>query len=76
MTSDAFKSKPGRDERVKVFDSCPHCGAELSPWDKVLLSVDRALMCKHCWYRILLDAFEEPGTKGPDQKSKSKGSAR
>jgi hypothetical protein len=25
----------------------------------VLLSVDRALMCKGCWYRIILDAFED-----------------
>jgi DNA-directed RNA polymerase subunit RPC12/RpoP len=38
-----------------VFESCPHCGHQLSPWEKVLLSVDRALMCKHCWYRIIMD---------------------
>jgi DNA-directed RNA polymerase subunit RPC12/RpoP len=43
-----------KDLTVKVFDSCPHCGHELSPWEKVLLSVDRALMCKYCWYRIIL----------------------
>lgn len=39
----------------KVPDNCPHCGRELSPWEKVLLSVDRALMCKNCWYRIILE---------------------
>jgi len=43
------------DLKIKVFDSCPHCGHELSPWEKVLLSVDRALMCKYCWYRIILN---------------------
>ena len=39
----------------KVFDACPHCGQKLSPWQQVLLSVDRSLMCKNCWYRIFLN---------------------
>ncbi|MBN1782361.1 hypothetical protein JW948_14600 [bacterium] len=43
-----------------VYDHCPHCGRTLSPWEQVLLSVDRALMCKGCWYRIILDAFDNP----------------
>jgi len=38
-----------------IFDVCPHCGEKLSPWQQVLLSVDRTLMCKNCWYRIYLD---------------------
>jgi DNA-directed RNA polymerase subunit RPC12/RpoP len=46
-------------EREKTLDTCPHCGRALSPWEQVLLSVDRALLCKGCWYRILLDAFED-----------------
>jgi DNA-directed RNA polymerase subunit RPC12/RpoP len=46
-------------EREKVPDACPHCGRKLSPWEHVLLSVDRALMCTGCWYRIILDAFED-----------------
>ena len=46
-------------EREKVPETCPHCGRKLSPWEHVLLSVDRALMCKGCWYRIILDAFED-----------------
>jgi hypothetical protein len=25
----------------------------------VLLSVDRALMCKNCWYRIIVDVYDE-----------------
>lgn len=47
-------------QKREVYDACPHCGHQLSPWEKVLLSVDRALMCRHCWYRIILDRFEEP----------------
>jgi DNA-directed RNA polymerase subunit RPC12/RpoP len=45
---------PGRSH-----DSCPNCGNELSPWQQVLLSIDRALVCKNCWYRIILDITEE-----------------
>lgn len=51
--------KSGEQNRVKTLDTCPHCGTKLSPWEQVILSVDRALMCKHCWYRIILDVFEE-----------------
>jgi len=47
----------------RVLEKCPHCGRSLSPWEQVLLSVDRALMCKGCWYRILLDAFKDPAPK-------------
>jgi len=42
----------------KVYDVCPHCGQELSPWQQVLLTIDRALVCKNCWYRIILDISE------------------
>ncbi|MDR3609740.1 MAG: hypothetical protein P4L27_04210 [Ignavibacteriaceae bacterium] len=47
----------------KILDACPHCGHKLSPWQQVLLSVDRALTCKNCWYRILLDVFENDKPK-------------
>jgi len=40
---------------VKIFEACPHFGEKLSPWQQVLLKVDRSLMCKNCWYRIILD---------------------
>jgi hypothetical protein len=40
---------------LKIFEACPHCGEKLSPWQQVLLKVDRSLMCKNCWYRIVLD---------------------
>lgn len=52
----------------KVFDSCPHCGQKLSPWQQVLLGVDRALMCRNCWYRILLDVYEEDQHDQPDDQ--------
>ncbi|HEY5123561.1 MAG TPA: hypothetical protein VIK14_07485 [Ignavibacteria bacterium] len=59
------------DLKLKIFDSCPHCGHELSPWEKVLLSIDRALMCKNCWYRIILnqeDMSENQNKKNPKKK--------
>lgn len=55
-----------RNEKPVVYDSCPHCGRELSPWEKVLLSVDRMLMCKGCWYRIILPVYT------PNEKKKDK----
>ena len=65
-----------QETRPPVYESCPHCGHPLSPWEKVLLNVDRALMCRHCWYRIILDVhLPPPAGKGPqkdhtgDQKS-------
>lgn len=45
--------------RTLRIDACPHCGHELSPWQQVLLSIDRALVCKNCWYRIILDVSED-----------------
>ncbi len=54
------------------IDACPHCGAQLSPWQQVLLGVDRALMCKNCWYRIVLDATEESKEIKKDDSSNVK----
>ncbi len=56
----------------KPVDVCPHCGAQLSPWQQVLLGVDRALMCRNCWYRIVLDATDEKqeGTQNDTSTSK------
>jgi DNA-directed RNA polymerase subunit RPC12/RpoP len=57
----------------EVPDSCPHCGNKLSPWQQVLLATDRALVCRNCWYRIILDVI--PTTKKTEEdKSKNKGS--
>jgi len=54
-----------------IFETCPHCGEKLSLWQQVLLSVDRSLMCKNCWYRINLDAnnaAEKPDDQSPQQE--------
>lgn len=42
------------DEEIKAPDTCPHCGYKLSPWQQVLLKVDRTITCKNCWYRIII----------------------
>lgn len=52
----------------KVYDACPHCGHELSPWQQVLLTIDRALVCKNCWYRIILDISDEENFPRPENK--------
>ena len=52
----------------KVLDACPHCGEKLSPWQQVLLGVDRGLMCRKCWYRIVVDMYDEKENKGKTEK--------
>jgi DNA-directed RNA polymerase subunit RPC12/RpoP len=56
----------------EIFDSCPHCGHKLSPWQQVLLSVDRALTCKNCWYRIILNPPSESEDEEKSKEEKSK----
>jgi DNA-directed RNA polymerase subunit RPC12/RpoP len=48
-----------------IHKTCPHCGHKLSPWQQVLLSVDRALVCKNCWYRIILEISEGQENDSP-----------
>ncbi|MBN1566476.1 MAG: hypothetical protein JXA73_01410 [Acidobacteria bacterium] len=52
----------------RSYDACPNCGNELSPWQQVLLSVDRALVCKNCWYRIILDVIEDDANYIPPKE--------
>jgi DNA-directed RNA polymerase subunit RPC12/RpoP len=59
-------------KQSEIFDSCPHCGHKLSPWQQVLLSVDRALTCKNCWYRIILDPPIKNEDEDKSKKDKSK----
>ncbi len=47
-------------DKEKIPDKCPHCDYPLSSWQQILLNIDRALVCKNCWYRISLD---DEGTK-------------
>jgi DNA-directed RNA polymerase subunit RPC12/RpoP len=64
------KSNSDKSKKVVTTQSmakCPHCGVKLSSWEQVLLNVDRALMCKNCWYRIILDV----GKSGESDHHKS-----
>ncbi|MEX1276077.1 MAG: hypothetical protein WEB62_07415 [Bacteroidota bacterium] len=72
MAKQPDRRKPGDAGAGGVFDACPHCGAALSPWEQVLLSVDRAMMCKHCWYRIILDVRDD-AARGEADNNQSKG---
>jgi DNA-directed RNA polymerase subunit RPC12/RpoP len=62
-------------QKNETLDRCPHCGHALSLWQQVLLSVDRALVCKNCWYRIILDIplKEEPPVENNSDKTKPEG---
>ncbi|HYK89064.1 MAG TPA: hypothetical protein VE398_09850 [Acidobacteriota bacterium] len=60
MSEEREDSKAAYARAKAALESCPHCGQELSPWQQVLLTVDRALVCRKCWYRIILDPMEEP----------------
>jgi DNA-directed RNA polymerase subunit RPC12/RpoP len=60
----------------RVPDSCPHCGNKLSAWQQVLLKVDRAIVCKNCWYRILLDLLPEEKDNKQDENNNSKNKAK
>ena len=62
--------------KTKVPDSCPHCGNKLSSWQQVLLKVDRAIVCKNCWYRILLDILPEEKDSKQIENNNSKNEAK
>jgi DNA-directed RNA polymerase subunit RPC12/RpoP len=68
-----MSKKPSDEHQQKVFEACPHCGHQLSPWERVLLGVDRALTCKHCWYRILYDVIQQDHKPPKDDQTKAKG---
>ena len=68
MVDDSEDNKQEIPKSRRVTDACPHCGHELSPWQQVLLTIDRALVCKNCWYRIILDISEDEGTPQPSQE--------
>ncbi len=63
MSEERQDSKPTYIRAKAVPEACPHCGQDLSPWQQVLLTVDRALVCRKCWYRIIMDPLEEPKTE-------------
>jgi DNA-directed RNA polymerase subunit RPC12/RpoP len=58
-------------DKEESLENCPHCGTKLSPWQKVLLNVDRAIVCKKCWYRIILEPKTyDKSKKQADNKEK------
>ena len=63
MVNRSKDPEPPEDASGGTYASCPHCGEVLSPWQQVLLAVDRALVCRKCWYRIILEAPENEGGK-------------
>jgi DNA-directed RNA polymerase subunit RPC12/RpoP len=54
----------------QVPEICPYCGRNLSPWEQILLSVDRAIRCKGCWYRIIIDTYNDDEPKLGNHKPK------
>lgn len=66
------KEKNIPDSSKGVPTECPHCGHKLSPWQQVLLSVDRALTCKNCWYRIILSVPPAEDQSEIDSESSGK----
>lgn len=69
MTEKGAETKRESGGARRGIGACPHCGHELSPWQQVLLTVDRALVCKHCWYRIILDiSGNQEATPPPEDK--------
>jgi DNA-directed RNA polymerase subunit RPC12/RpoP len=60
--------KNGKVIKTQSTTQCSHCGVKLTAWEQVLLNVDRVLMCKNCWYRIILDVDKS----GDSDKNKSK----
>jgi DNA-directed RNA polymerase subunit RPC12/RpoP len=67
MTNEVNNTVPTKRETP---ESCPHCGQKLSKWQQVILSVDRVLMCKKCWYRIILDIVPNEPQKTEEDKKK------
>ena len=70
-----MSKESGEIKTAASIDACPHCGYKLSPWQQVLLGVDKTLVCKNCWYRIIFDPFDvtEKGTKKKEENKNETG---
>ncbi len=51
------------------IDHCPNCGAELTLWQQVMLSVDHSLMCRNCWRRIVIDTLDSVDSTHDDSST-------
>lgn len=58
MTNEDKTHSGAISDSIKI-EKCPHCGVQLTQWEQVILSIDRVLTCKHCWYRIILDVTDK-----------------
>lgn len=67
-----MSKESGEVKTASSIDACPHCGYNLSPWQQVLLGVDKTLVCKNCWYRIIFDPFEVTEKDKTSKKEKKK----
>jgi hypothetical protein len=65
LTDNSNEKNAANSANRGICISCPHCGQELSPWQQVLLTIDRALVCKNCWYRIILDTSQDEDIRPP-----------
>jgi len=65
-----LSKESGEIKTAGSIDACPHCGHKLSPWQQVLLGVDKTLVCKNCWYRIIFDPFDV--TEKDEKKKENK----
>ena len=68
MAENSEDKKQASPKVQRAYDACPHCGNELSPWQQVLLTIDRALVCKNCWYRIILDISDDDEIPSPPKE--------
>jgi len=66
--TESSEDRKGYSKEHGVYEACPNCGQELSPWQQVLLRIDRALVCKNCWYRIILDITEDENPLPPKSR--------
>ena len=68
--ANSMTEKNNNANMTKSVIQCPHCGVKLSSWEQVLLNVDRVLMCKNCWYRIILDVNKAADSNNNKSKEK------
>jgi len=57
LAKDDNTASKASSDSIKI-EKCPHCGVQLTQWEQVILSIDRVLTCKKCWYRIISDVFD------------------
>ncbi len=62
---------PEKKEKQDYLKKCPKCGNSFTPWQKVLLKVDRELICKKCWQKIILLPVGEKLSSASEKNNKN-----